>query len=196
MSEMIEPELNTGAVTRQLRRAEAGDASALGVAYTTVYEDLKRCARRQLRNDRVPMTTISLINETYLRVAADASFRPQDRPHLIGLTSRAMRQVLVEKFRSMTTAKRGGGEIDRTLSDELIGFGGDALDAIALDRALARLEGVDERMAKVVEWRYFGGYSENEIAEALGVTDRTVQREWRKARAFLLVALTGAQAEL
>lgn len=195
MTESFEPSFNTGAVTRQLRRAQAGDSDALGVAYTTVYEDLKRCARRQLRNDRVPMTTISLINETYLRVAADASFRPQDRVHLIGLTSRAMRQVLVEKFRSMTTAKRGGGEIDKTLSDDLIGFGGDALDAIELDRALVRLESVDERMAKVVEWRYFGGYSENEIAEALGVTDRTVQREWRKARAFLLMALSGVDSE-
>jgi RNA polymerase sigma factor (TIGR02999 family) len=194
MDEIIEPGLNLGVVTQQLRRAQDGDAEALGAAYSTVYDDLRRCARRYLRNDRVAMSTISLINETFLRVATDAGFRPKDRPHLIGLTSRAMRQVLVEKYRSMVAIKRGGGEAAVTLSEDLVGFGENAMDAIELDRVLAELEAVDQRMARIVEWRYFGGYSEMEIAEALGVTDRTVQREWRKARAFLLVALSGADA--
>lgn len=191
MSEPIDPGIDQGVVTQHLRRAQAGDADALAAAYGTVYEDLRRCARRYLRNDRVPMTTISLINETFLRVATDAGFRPKDRPHLIGLTSRAMRQVLVEKFRSMVAAKRGGGDAAVTLSEELVGFGENAMDAIELDRVLSDLEAVDQRMARIVEWRYFGGYSEPEIAQALGVTDRTVQREWRKARAYLLVALSG-----
>lgn len=192
MEETIDPGIDLGDVTRQLRRAQEGDADALGAAYSTVYDDLRRCARRYLRNDRVAMSTISLINETFLRVATDAGFRPKDRPHLIGLTSRAMRQVLVEKYRSMVAIKRGGGDAAITLSEDLVGFGENAMDAIELDRVLEDLETVDQRMARIVEWRYFGGYSEIEIAQALGVTDRTVQREWRKARAYLLVALLGA----
>lgn len=192
MEDTIDPGIDLGDVTRQLRRAQEGDADALGAAYSTVYDDLRRCARRYLRNDRVAMSTISLINETFLRVATDAGFRPKDRPHLIGLTSRAMRQVLVEKYRSMVAIKRGGGDAAITLSEDLVGFGENAMDAIELDRVLEDLETVDQRMARIVEWRYFGGYSETEIAQALGVTDRTVQREWRKARAYLLVALSGA----
>lgn len=181
-----------GEVTRLLRRAEGGDAQALGHAFSSIYDDLKRCARRQLRNQRDGLTTVSLVNETYLRISADPGFRPQDRAQLIGLTSRAMREVLVDQYRAMATVKRGGGKRAVTLSEEIVGDERDAVEALALDRALARLEAVDRRLAQVVEWRYFGGYSESEIAQALAVTERTVQRDWRKARAYLLLALSGA----
>jgi len=187
--------MDNGTVTGLLRRAGAGDSDAFGLAFSHIYEDLKRSARRQLRFDRSGLTTISLVNETYLRVSRDPSFRPQDRPHLIGLTSRAMREVLVEHFRARATVKRGSANQPVTLSDELAGAGNEAIDTLALNRALEQLEAVDARMAKVVEWRYFGGFSETEIAEALGVTDRTVQRDWRKARAFLQVALTGGETD-
>lgn len=177
-------------VTGLLRRVHDGDPDAFGLAYSSIYEELKRSARRQLRNDRTGLTTISLVNETYLRVSSDPSFRPQDRAHLIGLTSRAMREVLVEHFRSLATVKRGGGNQPVTFSDDLMDSPADTVDTLSLDYALQRLETIDGRLAKVVEWRYFGGYSETEIADALGVTDRTVQRDWRKARAFLQVALS------
>lgn len=180
-----------GEVTRLLRRADAGDAQALGRAFSSIYDDLKRCARNQLRSRRDNLTTVSLVNETYLRISADPGFRPQDRAQLIGLTSRAMREVLVDRYRAMATAKRGGGRQAVTLSEELVGDERDAVEALALDRALARLEEVEPRLAQVVEWRYFGGYSEAEIAQALEVTERTVQRDWRKARAYLLLALSG-----
>jgi RNA polymerase sigma factor (TIGR02999 family) len=183
---------DAGTVTGLLKRVGDGDASAFDLAFSHVYEDLKRSAHRQLRFDRSGLSTISLVNETYLRVSRDASFRPQDRGHLIGLTSRAMREVLVEHFRSRATVKRGRGHQPVTLSEDLMEAQTDAIDMLSLDRALQQLEVVDARLAKVVEWRYFGGFSEPEIAEALGVTDRTVQRDWRKARAFLQVALSGS----
>lgn len=179
-----------GTVTLLLKRLKDGDQAAFGLAYGSIYEELKRNARRQLRNDRSGLTTISLVNETYLRVASDPSFRPDDRAHLIGLTSRAMREVLVEHFRSISTVKRGGGRPPITISENLADDA-DTIDLLSLDRALERLEAVDERLAKVVEWKYFGGYSEAEIATVLDVTDRTVQRDWRKARAFLQIELSG-----
>ncbi len=184
----------TGTVTGLLRRVGDGDANAFDLAFSHVYEDLKRSAHRQLRFDRSGLSTISLVNETYLRISRDPSFRPQDRSHLIGLTSRAMREVLVEHYRSRATVKRGRGHQAVTLSDDLMNADGDAIDMLSLDRALHQLETIDARLAKVVEWRYFGGFSEPEIAKALGVTDRTVQRDWRKARAFLQVALSGEHA--
>lgn len=187
----VPSESGDGTVTLLLKRLRDGDQAAFGLAYGSIYEDLKRNARRQLRSDRSGLTTISLVNETYLRVSSDPSFRPEDRGHLIGLISRVMREVLVEHFRSLSAAKRGGGKQPITISENIVDEDIDAIDMLSLDRALERLEAVDERLAKVVEWKYFGGYSEIEIASALGVTDRTVQRDWRKARAFLQIALSG-----
>lgn len=190
-----ESEIGAGEVTRLLRRADAGDSTALADAFGSIYEDLKRSARRQLRRQRDDLSTVSLVNETYLRVSADPSFRPQDRAQLIGLSSRAMREVLIDHYRAMTTIKRGGSRQAVTLSEELVSDQRDAAEALALDRALAKLEQVEPRLAQVVEWRYFGGYSEIEIAQALAVTERTVQRDWRKARAWLLLALSEDDGE-
>ncbi|HRO64541.1 ECF-type sigma factor, partial [Thermomonas sp.] len=112
-----------------------------------------------------------------------------DRNHLLALSARAMRQVLVDDARARKADKRGGGQEALTLTARLDAGERAALEVLELDDLLQRLHALDERAAQVVELRYFGGYEETEIAQLLGVTDRTVRRDWRKARAFLLNAL-------
>ncbi|KAF1007680.1 MAG: hypothetical protein GAK28_01637 [Luteibacter sp.] len=174
-----------------LGQIEAGDEQALQHAYAIVYQDLKACARRQLRRGGGSMNTTALVNETYIRIY-NARLAPKDRSHLMGIFANAMRQVLVDHARTVGAQKRGGDvvkiSLDATVSGHLIQ---QATEIVALSDALAELENVDAELARVVELRYFGGYSEREIAESLGVTERTVQRYWKKARAFLLVSLEG-----
>ena len=164
-------------VTQLLARARAGDAQALGEAYSAVYDELKRAARSQLRRMRDAFETTALVHEAYLKLAGGAQLAAVDRNHLLALSARAMRQVLVDDARARKAEKRGGG-VEKV-----------AVDVLALDELLASLHTLDERAAQIVELRYFGGYEETEIAQMLGLSDRTVRRDWRKARAFLLAEL-------
>jgi RNA polymerase sigma factor (TIGR02999 family) len=175
-------------VTRWLARARDGDAQAMGHAYAVVYDDLKRAAHQQLRRGGGTYNTTALVNETYLKLSADSAFDPNDRRHLLALSARAMRQVLVDHARYVNADKRDGGACV-TLSTDLASSERAVVEVLALDRMLETLSQADERAARGVELRYFGGYSETEIADMLGVTLRTVQRDWRKARAFLLSEL-------
>ena len=176
-------------VTVLLARARAGDAQALGAAYSAVYDELKRAARAQLRRMRDNFQTTALVHEAYLKLAGGAQLTAVDRNHLLALSARAMRQVLVDDARARKADKRGGGQDALTLTASLGNAERAAVDVLALDELLGSLHTLDERAAQIVELRYFGGYEEAEIAQMLGLSDRTVRRDWRKARAFLLAEL-------
>ena len=175
-------------VTRLLARARAGDARALEAAYSAVYDELKRAARLQLRRMRDNFETTALVHEAYLKLGG-AQLAAQDRNHLLALSARAMRQVLVDDARARKADKRGGGQDALTLTAASAGGDAAAVEVLALDELLASLHKLDERAAQIVELRYFGGYSEAEIARMLGISERTLRRDWRRARAFLLAGL-------
>ncbi len=175
-------------VTVLLARARAGEAQALGAAYSAVYDELKRAARLQLRRMQDNFETTALVHEAYLKLGG-AQLAAQDRNHLLALSARAMRQVLVDDARARKADKRGGGQDALNLTASLGNAERAAVDVLALDELLGSLHTLDERAAQIVELRYFGGYEEAEIAQMLGLSDRTVRRDWRKARAFLLAEL-------
>lgn len=177
-------------VTQLLARARAGDAQALGDAYSAVYDELKRAARSQLRRMRDAFETTALVHEAYLKLAGGAQLTAVDRNHLLALSARAMRQVLVDDARARKADKRGGGQEALTLTARIDAGERAMVEVLALDELLGSLHNVDERAAQIVELRYFGGYSEVEIAGMLGISERTLRRDWRKARAFLLAELS------
>jgi len=176
-----------GDVTRLLHdahvRDRALDRAELDRLVPLIYDDLRRLARRQLSREHgarsIQPTT--LVHEAYLKLAGSAP-RAADRAHLLGIAAHAMRQVLVDHARAARAAKRGAGWASTTLTDGISSTELDPEALLALDDALERL---DPRQRQVVECRFFAGMDDAEIAEALGISDRTVRREWVKARAWL-----------
>jgi RNA polymerase sigma factor (TIGR02999 family) len=156
---------------------------------TDVYRELRRIAARYVAHERAKsVQATDLVHEAYLRLAKDTpAFR--DRTHFLAIAAIAMRRLLVERARARDAAKRGGGAVRVTLDDRLIGSSGrgeaDAVDLVALDRALDGLAVLDAGQARVVELRYFGGLTVEETADALGISPATVKRHWTIARAFL-----------
>jgi RNA polymerase sigma factor (TIGR02999 family) len=182
-----------GEITRLLQAHEAGDPSAFDRLVPLVYDELRTLARRHLR--RLPggtLNTTGLVHEAYLKLASSPGLRLNDHGHLLAVTACAMRQVLVSRARARLRVKRGGGEAVVELDESRWGREQDAEGLLDLDRALARLRERDERLARVFECRYFGGLSEEETATALGVSLRTTQRAWMRARAWLRAELEGA----
>ena len=178
----------SGEVTRLLEAAEAGDGGALDRLVPLVYEDLRRVAHRHLDREGGGHTlqTTALIHEAYLKIAAGGSVSATSRAHFLAIAARAMRQVLVDYARKRKAAKRGGGVISVTLGDEPRPADASAEDLLALDEALEQL---GPRQRQVIECRFFGGMEEKDIAAALGVSERTVRRDWVKARAWLYQSL-------
>jgi RNA polymerase sigma factor (TIGR02999 family) len=173
---------SAGEVTRILEAAQAGDRAALDQVLPLIYEDLRRLARRRLgRRGGSALNATTLVHEAYLKLA-DRVPQATSRAHLLAIAARAMRQVLVDQARERLAVKRGRGWQATTLTDGAWSLELDPETLIALDDALARL---DPRQRQVVECRFFAGLEETEIAEALGVTTRTVHRDWVKARAWL-----------
>jgi RNA polymerase sigma factor (TIGR02999 family) len=159
-----------------------------------VYEELRRLARRHLR--RLPgghtLNTTGLVHEAYLKLARSPGLRLNDSGHLLAVTACAMRQVLVGRARARLRVKRGSGEASVELDEgRLTGETSDAEALLDLDRALTRLRDHDPRLATIFECRYFGGLSEEETATALGVSLRSAQRGWMRARAWLRADLEG-----
>ncbi len=187
-SSITYPPMNDPSVTMWLHRAGEGEADALGQAYAAAYDDLKRTAHAQLRRGGGELDTTSLVNETYLKLAHADSFRPQDRQALLALSAHAMRQVLVDHARKLHADKRGGGAQPVTLHTGLA-ESTPALDVLELHELLTTLGQVDARAAEGVELRCFGGYTEAEIGDIQGTTVRTVQRDWRRSRAFLMAQM-------
>ena len=176
--------LDVGEVTRLLRAAREGEPGALERLIPLVYEDLRRLARRQLGHEYAERTLspTALVHESYLKLGAGAMVAG-DRAHFLAIAGRAMRQVLVDHARDRKAAKRGGGRWERTTLTDGVWVGEfDPDGMLALDEGLAKLE---PRQREVVECRFFGGMEEQEIAVALGVSERTVHRDWVKARAWL-----------
>jgi RNA polymerase sigma-70 factor (ECF subfamily) len=176
-------------LTRLLRRVAEGDDAALGQLYPIVYDDLRELADRQLRRERADHTLqpTALVHEAFLKLSAAAP-EVVDRAHFAAIAARVMRQVLVDHARRRGADKRGGGWIRTTLGEGRAAVGLDPDELLALDRALDTL---DERQRQVVEYRFFGGLEEREIASLLGVTERTVRRDWVKARAWLYASIYG-----
>jgi RNA polymerase sigma factor (TIGR02999 family) len=176
-----------GETTQLLVNLSQGDRSAWGDLYSLVYSELKRVARNQLRRERPDHTLYptALVHEAYLKMVDETRLEAQDRAHFLGLAARAMRQILIDHARARGAVKRGG-DLERTSLTRNEGAGEMCLEEmLALDAALDRLGSLDERMRQVVELTYFGGMTEPEVAQALGVSDRTVRRDWVRARAWL-----------
>jgi len=182
-----------GEVTRLLRAARDGDRGALNRVVSLVYDDLRVLATRQLQREFVSRTMhpTSLVHEAYIKLARCASMRAGDRAHFFAIAARAMRQVLVDDARRRGTLKRGGDQVTTELGDQEWTRGLSTDDLLALNEAI---DGLDPRQRRVVECRFFGGMDEEEIARALGITERTVRRDWVKARAWLYRALYDAPA--
>ena len=179
-------------ITVWLDAARGGDRQALDRVLGTLYQELHTLARRQLsgqQNNTLDPT--SLVHESYLKlVGASNGARFEDRAHFFAYAASAMRSVVVDYARNRMARKRGGdlkrvAEIPEEAESSL------RLDEnlLALDTALERLAAVDEKLAKVVELRYFAGLSDQEIAELLGRSERSIRRDWQKARMFLLAAM-------
>ena len=182
-------------ITRLLQLAAKGDRAALDQIYASLYPDLKRIARARLRQQgrAENMGTTTLLHESFIRLVNAAELRLVDRRHFFAYAARTMRNVIIDSAREHLAERRGGGAAHETL-------GGDAAlqvadthvseELIRVSEALRELEAIDPELAELVDMRYFGGYSEAEIAELQGITDRTVRRRWDKARAWLYVALS------
>jgi RNA polymerase sigma factor (TIGR02999 family) len=161
-----------------------------------VYEELRRVAHRQLRQQGPGHTlnTTALVHEAYIRLADGSHLSLVDRAHFFAVAARAMRHVLIDHARKHSTAKRGGDWQQIPLDEAEISVEARADTLLALDAALTRLMDMNERLARVVECRFFGGMTDEETATALGVTDRTVRRDWTKARLWLYAEIgAGAQ---
>ena len=192
---MADPAAATGPnLTRLLRAWRAGTDGALDQLISAVYDELGAIARRHLGRERPGHTldTGALVHEAYLNLIDQAAVDWQDRVHFFAIASRTMRRVLVWHARKRGTVKRDGG---RPVSlDEAValaaGRDDPAIDLLALDDALQRLEATDPRLCRVVECRFFGGLGIDETAEALGISPATVKRDWQAARAWLRLALT------
>lgn len=184
--------METESVTQLLVRARDGESGAFDRAFGLVYEQLRQAARRQLRGRRGDtLSATVLVNEAWLKLSR-SELQTRDREHFLALAARAMRLILIDHARQACADKRGGHQVRVTLTASLAPQEQGADDLIALDAALQRLAEVDARLARVVEWRYFAGMTETEIANVLGLTERTVRSDWRKARAFLTGAMTGS----
>lgn len=164
---------------------------ALDRLLPAVYKELRALAHKHLaqHGHADSLATTGLVHEAYLKLVDQSRADWRDRAHFFALSSVAMRHVLVDRARARATLKRGGLRGSITLDEETIAVDASAETLLAIDDALERLTAVEPRLAKVVECRFFGGLSEKEIAEALGITERTVERDWVKARMLLRRAL-------
>ncbi len=182
-------------ITEGLAAARLGDRDAFNTVFTAVHDELRRLARAQRRRHSPDATldTTALVHETYLKLALPANLSVEDRGHFFALAARAMRQILVTSARRRQAQKRGGGMPALSAGAEFAG--GVPLSGVspfslpellAIHQSLERLEELDAELARLVELRFFAGLTEEEIAELRGVSSRTVRRDWKAARAFLL----------
>jgi RNA polymerase sigma factor (TIGR02999 family) len=181
-------------ITLLLQRARTGDKAALDRIFELLQPELRQAAHRRLA--RLPhdgsVGTTALVNECYLKLVQRDGVSTEDRAHFVAYAASAMRSIIVDAARAARADRRGGGaqhvEIDTALMESIGNPVGEILDVHAALEELAR---VDARLVQVVEMRYFAGLSDEEIASSLGVTDRTVRRDWAKARLLLAHALNG-----
>lgn len=178
-------------ITTVLQDARGGNRAAVDRLFTLLHDDLRLLAHKELRGQRPGGTldTAALINEAYLRMVGRTSVHWSDRACFFAYASRAMRTVLVDYARRRSAAKRGGGATHLSLDDCQLAVEEQAELLLALNEALERLARLDKRLERTVDCRFFGGLSEVETAQALGVSERTVRRDWLRAKAWLYADL-------
>jgi len=180
-------------LTVLLSRLTDGDRAARDALFAAAYPELQRLAHSRLRDagHHTVLDTTALVHESYLRLVQSGELAFADRRAFFGYASQVMRSVIVDTARARSAERRGGGVQKMTLSTDLVNdLPHDEAGIVAVHEALQVLEQADARAARMVEMRYFGGYSDQEIAQALDVTERTVQRDWEKARMLLRVILS------
>ena len=182
---------DTGQVTRLLASVREGNRDAIDRVFDLVYAELHSAARRQLARARPGQTleTTVLVHEAYLKLVDSAQSNWADRGHFFAVAAKAMRQIIIDYARWTTRQKRGGGVHKISLEDVDVASEDRAGELIALDEALTKLESLSERLARLVELRFFAGLSIEETAETMSMPPHQVKREWRKARAFLFQSL-------
>jgi RNA polymerase sigma factor (TIGR02999 family) len=179
-------------LTQLIQQVGAGDAAARDDLFASAYPELRKLARSRLRDGgrNTFLETTALVHESYLRFLNAGQLRLEDRRAFFAYASKVMRSVVIDSVREHQALRRGGNLVEMTLDTQVA----DALpsgeaEILHIHEALLALEAAEPRLAKVVEMRYFGGYSEVEIADALGLTERTVRRDWDKARLLLMSSL-------
>jgi RNA polymerase sigma factor (TIGR02999 family) len=193
-ADRLRMQLSNAPLTQLLQLAAQGERKALDQVFAALYPDLQRIARARLRRQgRIShLDTSALVNESFLHLVNAAELSITDRKHFFTYAAKTMRNIIIELAREHLTQRRGGGQavlrLDTEVARELKAPDGDA-SLIAVNDALRALESVDPALAQIVELRYFAGYSEVEIAEMTGRSERTIRRQWEKARAFLLASL-------
>jgi RNA polymerase sigma-70 factor (ECF subfamily) len=181
-----------GEVTQFLADLQDGRPDAASNLLPLVYEELRRLARQQMRQERADHTlqATALVHEAYLRLVNHPDRSWQSRAHFIGVAAQVMRRILIDYARSRRAAKRGRGPHKVSLEEPLLFSEEQSEDLLALNAALERLAQFDERVSRIVELRFFGGLTVEEAAEVLGVSPKTVKRDWSVARAWLHRELT------
>lgn len=180
-------------VTQLLRAAASGEREDLDALVSAIYADLRRLAADQLRGERASHTLqpTAIVNEAYLKLVDQREVDWSDRGHFFAISSRIIRRILTDHARARDAAKRGGGAKPIPLTPDLPSAAPQPLDLIELDDALAELSDLSERQATIVEMRYFGGMTIDEVAAALGIGRRSVDRDWQAAKAWLSYRLEG-----
>ena len=178
--------------TLLLKQAEKGQINASNELFAKVYEELKVLAHSQFKgiNHSETMHTTALVHEAYLKLFDKAQLNIENRVHFFALSAKVMRQILVDYYRKQSAQKRGGAGRDKTFNEALIPDNKTVEELLDLDFALTKLAKLNERLSTVVECKFFASMKENEIALFLGVTDRTIRNDWRKARMWLSKELT------
>jgi len=185
-------------VTRLLKEWRCGDALALERLLPMVYADLRKVARAHLRREQAghSLQATALVHEVYLRLVGVDRLRVESRTHFMAVAARLMRQILVDHARRKRAGKRGGAVtvvgLDMVPSRAEPSFSGNEVDLLALDRALEELSSFDPQQCRLVELKFFAGLTIEEMAEALGISTATVEREWMIARAWLYQRLAGS----
>ena len=173
--------------TDLLEELRGGHRDALDRITILVYDELREIAHRHRRahGDSASLVTTALVHEAYLKLVDQSRAKWNDRAHFLALAAVAMRHILADRAKARIAAKRGGKQVAVTLEEDMIAAEEQPGALLQIDEAVDRLETIDPRLARVVEYRFFGGLTHEEIAEVLGVTVRTVERDWVKARMLL-----------
>jgi RNA polymerase sigma-70 factor (ECF subfamily) len=176
-----------GNVTLLLRQWRSGDGPSMDRLMTLIYPELRRLARRQLRDERPNhlLQPTALVNEAYLRLVSHESHTWENRSHFYGAAAQLMRRILIDHARAQRARKRNGDHAATPIDEEVVFSETSSIDLLALDEALTHLEKLSPRQVRIVELRYFAGSSVPEVAAALGMNARTVDRDWAAARAWL-----------
>lgn len=182
--------MNDPDLTTLIESAVSGDADALGEVYTLLYAELQKIARAQLsRSGDNVINATSLVHESYAKLANAGRIQVEDRKHFLRYAARTMRSVVVDLVRAQNAERRGGDVRPVTLTTNALATPSDHFDVLHLHRALDALQRHDARMVQVVELRYFAGLTVDDTAAALGITDRSVRRIWKRAQVWLAEAL-------